>query len=244
MNLIKSYFNKYKYNILIILISIGLIFTNIVAIRQCNSYKNQNNNNIDALTDTIKYYKTKTNELYVSKTLLTGDLKTLQVANDSLYRVIKEMKIKNPTSVVYVDATIDNSPKDTAWTIDKPKTDFEMVYPSLSKNFSFIDKYRELTGNISLNDSILSLNIEKDKVFLDYTLAIENNQVFVKSNNPYVKYNMIQGITLPENKKSRVATLVFGPSVNIGYDFNTKKVNPTIGLSLTYGIDLLNLIKK
>ena len=239
----KSYWNKHKYTIMLLLLSVVLVCTNLFAIRQCNSYKDQNNNNIVALTDSIHYYKTKTNELYVSKTLLMGDLKTLQLANDSLYNVIKEMKLKEATTVVHFNNTVENEPKDTTWTIDKPTGDGTITYPRLDKSFAFVDQYRELTGNVFLNDSILGLNIDKDKVFLDYVLAIENNKVYIKSNNPYVKYNEIEGLIIPQPKK-KWFTLVVGPSFNYAYDFNNKKFGPSIGISVVYGLDLSRFINK
>ena len=239
--MIMKWFKSYKYIIILSLVSFLLLFSNICAIRQCSSNARRNNNNIVALTDSIKYHKTKANELYVSKTLLEGNLKTLKIANDSLYDVIKSMKeIKNPTSIVYLNTTVDNGKKDTAWVIER---DTLIKYPMLSKEFSFDDQFRALNGNVFLKDSILGLNINNDKVFLDYTLAIEKNQVFVKSNNPYIQFNKIQGITIPEPKR-RLTSLVIGPSVGYGYDLNEKKFNPSINLSVTYGIDLLNLLKK
>lgn len=246
MNIIKSYFDKYKYTVILLLLSIVLIFTNCLAIRQCNSYKDINNNNIVALTDSIHHYKTKTGELYVSKTLLMGDLKTLQLANDSLYNVIKDMKLKDVQSVVHFNTTVDNAPKDTTWNIDKtePTDGYQITYPMLDKSFAFVDKYRELTGNVFLNDTILGLNIVKDKVFLDYTVAIENNKVFIKSNNPYVQYNEIQGLTLPQPKKEGWMKLVIGPSINYAYDFKEKRFAPSVGVSVTYGFNLSKLIKK
>lgn len=236
----KEFLKSYKYVILSVVLCLLLVFTNGLSIKQCNRYKDINNNNIVALTDTIKYYKTKNNEIYVSKTLLEGNLKTLELANDSLYNVIKEMKLKNPTSIVNVSTTIDNKEKDTIWVIDNNNV---TVNPRLSHNFDFSNKYRELTGNVFLEDSILGLNIKKDKVFLNYTMAIEDNKVYIKSDNPYIQYNNIQGLTITQPKR-RKATLVFGPSINVGYDFNSKETKTTLGLSLTYGIDLINLIKK
>jgi len=238
----KSFWNKYKYMIIMLLLSVVLICTNLFAIRQCNSYKDINNNNIVALTDSINYYKTKTGELYVSKTLLTGNLKTLELANDSLYQVIKDMKLKEATTVIHFNNTVDNQPKDTSWNV-KDSVGTIITYPRLDKSFAFVDQYRELTGNVYLNDSILGLNIDKDKVFLDYVLAIENGKVFIKSNNPYVKYNEIEGLTIPQPKK-KWFTLVVGPSINYGYDFNNNKFGPSLGISVVYGLNLSRIINK
>lgn len=246
MNIFKSLFNKYKYNIIFGLISLILFICLCSAVRSCNKYKDWNNNNVVALTDSIKYYKTKTNEVYVSKTLLEGDLNTLKLVNDSLVQTIKDMKIKNPSTVVYIDNTIDNGQKDTSWTIPPlPTSEFDTIvnYPMITKKFNFNNKYRQLEGNVTLNDTTMKLNILQDKVFLDYTLAVEDNKVFVKSSNPYVQYNKIQGLTIPQPKK-RTFSLVIGPSINYSYDFNTKKFGPSAGISATYGLDILNLFKK
>ena len=113
----------------------------------------------------------------------------------------------------------------------------------ITKNFEFNNKYRELEGDVTIKDSTMNLNITKDKVFVDYTLAVEDNKVYVKSNNPYVQYNKIQGIQLPQPKK-RWTTLVIGPSIGYGYDLKNGNFGPSISLSLTYGLDLGNLFRK
>lgn len=233
-------FNKYKVIFILGLVSIILLISLVFSVRSCTEYKNMNNNNIVALTDSIKQYRTKNNELYVSKTLLLGDISTLKLVNDSLVNVLKEMNVKDPAQVVYIDNTIDNGKKDTAWVVEK---EFSEVYPNLEKKFAFNNKFRELEGTVSLKDSLLGLDIEKDKVYFDYTLAIEGTTVYVKSNNPYVQYNKIQGITIKDYKKQKTS-LVIGPSISYGYDFNSKKFGPSIGVSATYGFNLTNLFKK
>ena len=226
---------KYKFTIISVLLAIVFAITTCLSIRKCISYKEINNQNIIALNDTIKQYKTKNNELYVSKTLLLGDLNTLKLANDSLFNVLKSMNIKDPTSVVYIGSHIDNGKKDTAWVIQPIyQHDTIMNNPDIQKQFAFNNEYRELEGNVYVKDSVLGLNIDKDKVYFDYTLAIEDNKVYVKSNNPYVQYDKIQGLTLPSHKKSWWG-IVVGPSIGYGYDFNGKKFGPTIGINATVG---------
>ena len=244
INEFKTYVKKYLVRILVILGFLLMMIITLSTIRTCKDYKDRNNNNVVALTDSIKYYKTKYGEVYVSKTLLEGDLNTLKIVNDSLYNTIKDMKLKKPTSIVYVDNTIDNGGKDTSWVIPQiPSQKDSVIYPMITKNFEFNNKFRELEGNVTLKDTLMNLNIIKDKVFVDYTLAIENNKVYVKSNNPYVQYNKIQGIQLPQPKR-RLTTLVVGPSINYSYDLNNKKFGPSLGLSITYGLDIISLFKK
>lgn len=243
---VKSYISKYLDRILVFIVFLFMLSLLITAVRSCQDYKDRNNNNVVALTDSIKYYKTKYGEVYVSKTLLEGDLSTLKIVNDSLYNTIKDMKLNKPTSIVYIDNTIDNGEKDTSWVIPPIPSGGDsiiMVYPMITKNFEFNNKYRELEGDVTIKDSTMNLNITKDKVYLDYTLAVEDNKVYVKSNNPYVQYNKIQGIQLPQPKK-RWTTLVIGPSIGYGYDLKNGNFEPNIGLNITYGLDLGNLFRK
>ena len=243
---IKSYIGKYLDRILVFIVFLFMLSLLITAVRSCQDYKNRSNNNVVALTDSIKYYKTKYGEVYVSKTLLEGDLSTLKIVNDSLYNTIKEMKLNKPTSIVYIDNTIDNGEKDTSWVIPPVPSGGDsiiMFYPMITKKFEFTNKFRELEGDVTIKDTTLNLSIKKDKVYLDYTLAIEDNKVYVKSNNPYVQYNKIQGIQLPQPKK-RWTTLVIGPSIGYGYDLKNSNFGPSIGLNITYGLDLGNLFRK
>ena len=130
------------------------------AVKSCQDYKDRNINNIVALTDSIKYYKTKYGEVYVSKTLLEGDLNTLKIVNDSLYNTIKYMKLNKPTTIVYIDNTIDNGAKDTSWTIPQIPSQIDSVfYPMITKKFEFNNKYRALEGKVTIKDSIMNLNI-------------------------------------------------------------------------------------
>ena len=247
VDIFKSFWNKYKYTIILGLVSLILLVCLCSAVRSCNKYKDWNNNNVVALTDSIKYYKTKTGELYVSKTLLAGDLETLKLVNDSLVKTLKDMNIKDPATVVHFDNTIDNGQQDTSWTIPPIPSivDTSGNYNpiNITKEFNFNNKFRELEGNVTLKDTTMNLNILKDKVYVDYTLAVEDNKVFIKSSNPYVQYNNIQGITIPQPKKRKMS-LVIGPSINYSYDLNNKNFGLSVGISATYGLDILNILGK
>ena len=220
--------NKYK-----ILFTFALILSvciNIFTIRKCSSNKEANNNNIIALTDSIHYYKTKNDELVAFKVLLEGDLSTLQLANDSLYNALKEMNVKDPSSVVYITSVIDNPQNDTIWTTDTIISNF-----NINKTFAFNNKYRSLEGNVFANDTTIGLNILKDQTYVDYLLAIEDNIVKVKSSNPYVKFNEISGITIPE-QKHKTWGLTIGPAIYGGINPVNGKPNWGVGVSLVYGL--------
>ena len=231
--------------IIVLAVSLLILVSLSFSVHKCSEYKEMNNNNVVALTDSIQYYKTKTNEMYVSKTLLEGDISTLKIVNDSLYEALKSMKVKNPSDVIYIETVVDNGKNDTLWNIPQIPQDSlaESGFPMITREFSFTNQYRVLEGKVTLEDTILGLSIEKDKVMLDYTLAIEGNKVFVKSSNPYIEYKNIQGITIPSSSKKRMTSFTIGPSISYGYDFKNKMFTPYIGISATYGIDILNLKK-
>lgn len=216
---------KYNHYIIIAL----LVFTNIYAIRSCYNNKEVGNNNVIALTDSIKYYKTKSGELFVSKTLLEGDLALLKITNDSLYKKVKELKVKDPSSIIYIDNVIENPTHDTIW-MWKPTENY-----NINRQFAFNDKYRVLEGNVFLHDSILGMNISKDYVYFDYILCVEDNEVKVKSSNPYIKYNNISGVIIPE-QKHKTWGLTIGPSIYTGLNPINGKWNYGIGISATYGL--------
>mgnify|MGYP003290798469 CR=1 FL=1 len=227
--ILKNFVTKYKYILSLIVILIISLIINVCAIKSCSGYKEKNNNNIIALTDTIHYYKTKTGELVASKRLLEGDLTTLKLANDSLYHAIKDMKISDPSSVVYIETTIDNGKQDTLW-----RTDTIIPNLNINRNFAFNNEFRSLEGFVNVNDTALGLHIDKDQTFVNYVLAIEDNTVKVKSNNPYVKFNEIQGITIPEPKHKNWGFSI-GPALYYGVNPVTRKSDYGIGISLVYG---------
>lgn len=217
----------YKLSTIALVLSIVI---NVFAIKRCSANKEQNNNNIIALTDSIHYYKTKNGELVASKVLLEGDLSTLKLANDSLYTVIKNMGVKDPSSIVYITSVIENTQNDTIWTTDTIIPNF-----NITKNFAFNDKYRTLEGNVFANDTTIGLNITKDQTYVDYLLAVEDNMVKVKSSNPYVKFNEISGIAIP-NQKHKAWGLTIGPAIYGGINPINGKTNWGVGVSVVYGL--------
>ena len=218
-------FNISKKTLLYIVILTISVIINVFTIKSCSDSKAINENNIIALTDSIEYYKIKTGEIVASKTMLEGDLKTLKISNDSLYNVIKKMDVNNPDKIVYVDNIIEMPSVDTLW-----RTDTIICKERIEKKFSFNDKYRLLEGNVFAENNSLGLNILKDKVYFDYVLTIENNKVHIVSNNPYIQYNEISGLTLKDYKPKWTFD-VYG---NLEYSFNEKNIMPKVGIETNY----------
>lgn len=199
-----------------------------LSINKCTYYKNVNDKNIIALTDSVKYYKGKYGNEVAKKTMVETDCKNLQIINDSLYRMIQSMQVKKPDMVIGGSSSIDNGKHDTLWV----PTVTEITSKNIYRKFDFSNKYRELTGNVSYTNDTLGLHIEKDIMQFKYALAVKDNVVYMTSDNPYVKFNSITGLTIPKQKKERKFGI--GPSVFGGY--SNKGFVYGIGIGLQYNL--------
>lgn len=199
-----------------------------LSINKCTYYKNVNDKNIIALTDSVKYYKGKYGNEVAKKTMIETDCKNLQNINDSLYRMIQSMQVKKPDIVIGGSTSIDNGKHDTVWV----PTVTEITSKNIYRKFDFSNQYRELTGNVSYINDTLGLNIEKDIMQFKYALAVKDNVVYMTSDNPYVKFNSITGLTIPKQKKEKKFGI--GPSVFGGY--SNKGFVYGIGIGLQYNL--------
>lgn len=199
-----------------------------LSINKCTYYKNINDKNIIALTDSVNYYKGKYGNEVAKKTMIETDCKNLQIINDSLYRMIQSMQVKKPDMVIGCSTSIDNGKHDTVWV----PTVTEITSKNIYRKFDFSNQYRELTGNVSYTNDTLGLYIEKDIMQFKYALAVKDNVVYMTSDNPYVKFNSITGLTIPKQKKEKKFGI--GPSVFGGY--SNKGFVYGIGIGLQYNL--------
>ena len=199
-----------------------------LSINKCTYYKNINDKNIIALTDSVKYYKGKYGNEVAKKTMIETDCKNLQIINDSLYRMIQSMQVKKPDIVIGGSTSIDNGKHDTVYI----PTVTEITSKNIYRKFDFSNQYRELTGNVSYTNDTLGLYIEKDIMQFKYALAVKDNVVYMTSDNPYVKFNSITGLTIPKQKKEKKFGI--GPSVFGGY--SNKGFVYGIGIGLQYNL--------
>ena len=197
-----------------------------LSINKCTYYKNVNDKNIIALTDSVNYYKGKYGNEVAKKTMIETDCKNLQIINDSLYRMIQSMQVKKPDIVIGGSTSIDNGKNDTVYI----PTVTEITSKNIYRKFDFSNQYRELTGNVSYTNDTLGLYIEKDIMQFKYALAVKDNVVYMTSDNPYVKFNSITGLKIPKQKKEKKFGI--GPSVFGGY--SNKGFVYGIGIGLQY----------
>lgn len=209
----------------IILFLIGICST---AITKCNDNADAYRNNIEALTDSIHYYKAKDGNLVATKKAFTAEADKLKQLNMDLYEKLKVLNIKPSTitNTVYLKGETEFLPQDTAYVVMH-----DTISKGVDKRFNFNNEWRDLEGNVAYHNDTLGLNIIKDVVRFDYTVAMDkNNQIYIKSDNPYVKYQEISGFQVPKKKQNHWGV---GPnvSVSVGPD---GKIRPTLGIGLQW----------
>lgn len=171
----------------------------------------------------MKYYVDALGQEVATKSILIGDIKTLELANDSLAEKVKAMGVKKPEQVIYINNDIIREKHDTCW---------KVTAPNMMQPWDFSDKWRELGGDVYLQDSVLGLSVNKDIVHVDFTLVEKDGRAYVSSSNPYVKVNDIQGIVLPKQKQKHWH---IGPVVGAGLG-EDMKFHGIIGLGVSYSI--------
>ena len=229
-NAIKNIWAKYKgYIVMGLALIVSLVFLAISCSNNAD-IRHKYDINTKALTDTIEYYQTKSGKLAAEKAILQGDIKDLKELNEDLYKKVKDLEVKKPEQVVYIETQVINEVHDTTYLVPE-------IVDYLKQDFDFSNQWRTLTGYIEYNKPNLSLTFDKDIVLVDYVLAIKDNNVYLTSSNPYVRYNEIQGITIPPKKKPMFSISV-GPSVGVGYGLFNKKPDIFAGFTITAGYNL------
>ena len=229
LDFLTNFWNKYKLSIILGIVAIVSLLLLSVGISKYRALKHQYNNNMKALTEQMEVYETNNGKLVAEKTILEGDLKTLKMANEELYNQVQELKVK-PKEVIYIETEVINEVHDTTYVVPE-------INEYLKKDFDFSNKYRTLSGFIEYDKPNLGLTINQDIVNVDFIVAVKDSKVYVTSNNPYVKYNNIQGVTIPKYRPSW--SLGIGPSINFGYDLLNKKPGVMAGIAISLNYNLI-----
>ena len=226
----------------IAVLAICLVFS----IKSCNKNKydvDRLNRNIAAMNDTIKFTKSKYDSTLVAQRMgFEASYDELALLNQKLQDELDKLGIPHSGIIggSHAGGVIELPEKDTA---------FVEIHDTIIKNhgfarqFDFSDEWRELAGTARYaygnGKDTLGVSIDRDVVKFDYTVAMDkNNQIYVHSNNPYVKFNELSGFIVPEKSSYIYKRKKFniGPYVGYGYDIVKGKFNPQIGIGLTYSL--------
>ena len=221
---------------------IFLIFCLSWSVRSCQDKNSRYNNNIRALTDSITYYQSQMGALVASKTAFESNIEELKLVNSKLYQELEDMKLKKGKvdNAVHVEGNIEFEPSDTVYLVqydtiyDEIENTIIVDKSSFNQKFDFSYQWRVLLGSVNLKNDSLNVRIDKDKIYFDYTVAMDNdNRIYIKSNNPYVQYTELSGFTVPKYRKKHFA---IGPSVGVGYGVFYRRPDLFIGVNLTWNL--------
>lgn len=237
-NFFVSLWNGFKKDIIYIALIIVMVCWAITSMRSCTNQVNENKlleHNIEALSSEAELYKGKNGELVYQQQILIGDMNTLKIANENLYKRIKSMEVKNAEQALRIEGLIRNPQRDTVWQINNDTIYIDRNL-NITRNFDFSDKWRTLNGNVFLADGNLGLNIDNDLIKFDYTAVFNDGQLYITSDNPYVQYNNITGIQVPKQRKKRWNLGIYG-GFGVHYDISSKKFGygPQIGAGISVG---------
>lgn len=244
--------NKLIYGILTaIIIILGCLLVN-----QCNKNSSLNDeidrqqNNILAITDTLKNYK---DELGRS----VAERHAYQLTQEELRDTLNMVKKKNTDVVSYTNATlgvrdtiyqttyIDRTTRDTLYldngNILVAKTD---TFGKSSRDIK-IDIPYTVDSQLHTGDATINLN---QNIFVESWIEknskTKETMVYLRSDYPNVKFNSGMGIvatTSPSYEKSFRKTkgigINIGPQVGVSYDMKNKKIVPTIGIGIGIGFN-------
>lgn len=214
--------------IIITIVVMGLSLT--FSIRKCSQIEEEYETNMKAVKESLVLTENKNGELVASTKAYEATIKDLKGLNNDLYEEVASLKkkCKDIENAIKVEGEIVNEIHDTTYVVK-----YDTITHGFEHEFDFSNEWRQLCGNVSyLNDS-LNLSIDKDIVQFSYVVAMdENNNIYIKSSNPYVQYKSLTGFSVPQQKQKRWS---IGPSVGYGYN-NYNGWQWFFGVTLNYGL--------
>ena len=231
----KNFIKTHIKDILIYLAFVVISAMFLMSLKQCNDNKQRYENNIEALTDSVNYFKSKSDMLVAEKKVFElENINELKKLNSSLYNEVNDLKNlvkkKNITNATQFSGVITNELHDTTYIVE-----YDTITRGFSHDFAFNDEWRELEGNVNYFNDSLSMGITKDITRFDYTVVTDkDNKVYIKSKNPYVQFDEFTGFTIP-NKTNKQKHFGIGPEIGMG--INTKgEFTPYIGIGAHWSL--------
>ena len=217
-----------KKDIIFTFIIIALASCLLFSVRRCMRNDDYYETNIKALTDTLHYYKSKKGDTIVYKQgFQINSIDEMKKLYPELYIDMRDMILKNSVKdAVHFEGTIENEVHDTTYVVKH-----DTITRGFEHTFDFNNEFRTLSGRIQYAADTLNFKIEHDIVNFNYTVAQDKSgKIYIKSSNPYVKYNEITGFQI---KPVKTKKWHIGPQVSVGYN---DKIRPYVGIGVTYSV--------
>lgn len=245
---IKSFFQTYKYPIIIIGVLILVIIGMGIGMSALNSKKVVIKQNLDAAMDTLRVERLKNGELIASKESYVAEIKDLEEYIGITEAEMKAIKKNLDDEIMYVgklealielkDKIIES--KDTVVVIDSSR---------IQAPWKFTDgEWYTVMGKtvISGKNAISSL----DSLSMNLSLKVgltDDWRIFVTSKNPYLTVGELEGAVLDENyylKKRKKQRFTFSANIGIqggyyvGFDTKSKGIYRGPGVGVGFGLGL------
>lgn len=235
-------------NPLFIKIGIGVVFVTslLFNFKQHNDNKIANNNVI-ALSDTLKTTRNKVGEEVKSRQILLMNIDQLKSTNNELSLEVNKLSAKDKKNLIDIakaDLTI-SILRDSLQLNDGLEiviNDSTAIYPY---TFDKTDSTRSIQGTISVAANkkpiYVKAVIDNYTVNADITIRKEDTktgiQLFASSSNKNVKINDIKGsvIDLSAYNKYQKAK-PFGIGLHVGYGISGAGLSPYIGIGVSYNL--------
>ena len=246
---------------------VALVVMALLLFRQCSTTQNLKddlaiaNQNQIALNDSVRVIKNKWGQDIYLKNILITDKKNLENLNADLSKEIKKLKgdilvlISAQGSIGHGDPvppiTITNTVTKYPDGLNELKWKFDTIYsPGNSRTLAGYSQFRidTLNGNILDRGTKITEDKIKFKVSTGLTELDDTYQIFIKSDYPGLTFTQIDGAILDKKRFMKVQepTVVWGPSISIGYGVNaqTQSLGPQLTLGISATLNVNKYIKK
>lgn len=240
LQIVKKYWKE------ILLLVFGVVIVLLLMSTTCTNQKlNKAENNVVALTDSIRSYKLKNGDLITTKQALILEKDELEKYLEITNKEKKDIEKKLNSALSYIAEVKTNIKLDTI-----RLTDSVFVENNITNiRFSYKDNWVNIDG-LTKFENIYNTNTTLNNLDMNVPLTVgftDNNQFFATSSNPYISITNIDGAKIL-SKNNKPKKWGFGPmaSFGVGYGWGTDFkggncnggliVGFTVGVSLHYDI--------
>lgn len=218
------------------LIIIGILLTIIMFMgyKQHNMQQQLNNTvqNYNASIDSLKIIELKNKELLYEKNTYILSESELNERIGVTEKEIKELKSRLKKSLDYISKIEGTVKIDTIHMNDTIYYDNDSI-PTI--HFNYNDKWLKLNGETTFDNNDPITLINNIEVPLDLTTGLtEDNSIFVKTNNPYVYINSLEGAII--NEKDIKLNFKHKLLIGAGFQYGLFNKNIDFGPQIGYGL--------
>lgn len=195
-------------------------------LRQCDrtrEVRNESNNTLEYLQDSVRYYKNELGQEIAVKTALHGDKEALEILLSNTESELKELAKKFKVQAAGQIKTITK--------IDTIRIGYEVPVPfEFSRDWQKNDPFYSISGNSTQNGiTINSLEIPNT---LSFVMDKKKGNFVIEAvnSNPHIKTTGLDAYSLKLPKKR------FGLSIFAGYGMSDSGLSPLVGVGLGYNL--------